>query len=94
LGRFFGFLVIKLSALGFQCETRTRFFGFLGIRVGGDLLCDLSLGFNALRTVKIHDHQRAMDPSPAPTTPPVEEEDEWGNTFFFPFLFSDPLFGC
>jgi hypothetical protein len=77
------FLVIKLSAFCVVCETRTSFLGFLGIRVGGDWLCDLSLGFSALRTVEIHDHQRPMDLSPAPTTPPVEEEDEWGNTFFF-----------
>lgn len=27
---------------------------------------------------QIHDHQRPMDPSPLRTTPPLEEEDEWG----------------
>jgi len=37
--------------------------------------------------VEIHDRQRPMDPSPVHTTPPVEEEDEWGMKLqFCPFL--------
>ena len=37
--------------------------------------------------VEIHDRQRLMDPSPVHTTPPVEEEDEWGMLLqFCPFV--------
>ncbi|KAK4850953.1 hypothetical protein QYF36_011294 [Acer negundo] len=31
-----------------------------------------------LVAIEIHDRQHLMDPSPVHTTPPVEEEDEWG----------------